>query len=239
MLEEYRKIISGKKKANFIKNKKILKKILDESKPGKAYIKSNEMDAELVPVKTASLVFGSGDEWTVKRTAKWIEKRAMEKKGIIIDIGDMRENLLHLVEAFYLSEISTPIILKTDGYYSEKVGLFLKNLADVHIINFRHFSEECAAHLMNRSDYSATVQRNIILAESHGDLIIDHKILPSHIECDTKMLLEWIRKNVKNFDLRINPEDRPNKQYTELARTLSISEFNDVMKHARAIGLNI
>ena len=247
MLVRYHRIISGKQKARFIISKKRLKKITSNLKKEKTLaVKENKNSKELEPLKTATLTFyelssEKGKEWTTSKTAKWIEERSREGKAIIIEPKNLPKNLLFIIKTLSIVKNNIPIIWKSDGYYSEKIANFLKNLVDVYIIEFKHFSDECSIFLSQKPDYAENVKRNIMIAEKKGDLLVYHQILPNHIECDTKQILEWIRNNLTKFDLKISGEYKPKLDSCEdeVARRITISEYNDVMKHARAIGLNI
>ena len=84
--------------------------------------------------------------------------------------------------------------------------------------------------------------RNIMFAKDHGDINIEHNILPSHIECDSKPILEWIKKNLSDFQLRISGYHDPKKisgEHSEIARRITIKEYDYVVNHARKIGLDI
>ena len=107
-------------------------------------------------------------------------------------------------------------------------------------MNFKYMSGDCAAFLSNAPDYADRAKKNILIAEKHGDLILRHQILPSHIECDSKPILEWIKQNLRKFNLQLCAEFNPKiGMENEISRRITISEYNDVVKHAKNIGLEI
>ncbi|MBI5332138.1 MAG: hypothetical protein HZB65_01050 [Candidatus Aenigmarchaeota archaeon] len=247
-LERYEKIIKGRIKARFAKT---LRKSTDSGTS--AMILNNDNDDALKPLRTARLSFqesvmqyshlekqNKGKLWATKQTAKWIENMARERKGIIINPGNIEKNLGHVISALSMVKASTPIILETDGYYSEDIARQLNNIVDVHIMNFKYMSSDCAEFLGKTPDYADYAKKNILAAEKHGDLVLRHQILPSHIECDTKPILEWVKQNLSKYNFQLCAEFTPRiGMENEISRRITISEYNDVMKHARNIGLEI
>src|SRR3989338_4783376 len=118
-LARYEKIIKGKLKANFIKSKKGL-----FGAKNSAAIIAKDNDNTLEPLFAARLNFSGNSMhgilinkqrqcWSPKQTARWMEKRAREKKGIIINPGNIEENLQHINAALALVEKSAPIVIET------------------------------------------------------------------------------------------------------------------------------
>jgi len=253
MLERYRRILSGKQKPKFIISGNKINRLVKDIDECKVDVVINDNDDELEPLHSASLYFSGsmmkyiygnkkdiGKRISTKQTAKWIDLRAKEGKSIVISPGNIMESIPRILKILSMVKSNIPIVLKTDGYYSENIANSLKDIVDVYIINFKFFSNECSMFLSSTEDYVDTVKRNILIAERYGDLIIEHQLLPSHIECDSKPIVEWINNNLKKKNVRISADYKPEIGVCEeISRRISIAEYNDLIKHAKSIGLEI
>ncbi|MBI4895895.1 MAG: hypothetical protein HY831_05370 [Candidatus Aenigmarchaeota archaeon] len=245
----YRKILTKTQKPEFMKSKEVLKKLSISINVDKIDLILNNIDDELEPIQTASMAFPRSDlfensnkakSFSFEEAASWIEDRVKEKKGVIIHPGDFNKSLPFIVKTLSIVKKPTPIILKSNGYYSEATANFLKKIIDINIIDFQYISNDCSSVLIGNIDYPDVAKRNMLLAQHSGHLLLNHKILPSHIECDSKPILEWIKANLDSYELKISGSYKPDiGSHREIARDLTITEYNDVMKHARMIGLNI
>jgi putative pyruvate formate lyase activating enzyme len=81
------------------------------------------------------------------------------------------------------------------------------------------------------------------------DIVIGHLIMPNHVECCTKPVLEWIAKNMPGTlvnimdqfhpDFACDPFDsRYNPKYKELARFPTKEEILVSYRYARYLGIN-
>ena len=245
----YTRILAKKQNPEFIKSRDVLRKLSIDIQLNDIQLAVNPMDDELEPIKTASIAFPRSEifenskktkETSYEAIGEWIEDRAKEKKGIIIHPGDFSKSLPFIVKTLSVVKKPVPILLKSDGYYSEATANFLKKIIDVNIINFRYISNDCSAVLIGNIDYPDVAKRSLLTAKKSGHLIVNHEILPSHIECDSKPILEWIKANLDACQLKILGNYKPDiGSHREIARDLTITEYNDVMKHAKMIGLDI
>ncbi|GEM_PF-3569181 len=245
----YKRILAKKKKPEFIKSKEILKKLSTDIKIDNIELVLNNIDDELEPIQIASIAFPKSiifensekaKSFSTEYVAKWIEDRVKEKKGIIIHPGDFNKSLPVIVKILATIKKAVPIVLKSNGYYSEATANFLKKIVDVNIIDFKYISNDCSSVLIGNIAYPDVTKRNILIAQTSGHLIVSHEILPNHIECDSKPILEWIKANLNSYELKVSGAYKPDiGSHKEIARNLTITEYNDVMKHARMIGLNI
>lgn len=72
----------------------------------------------------------------------------------------------------------------------------LDGVVDIYLSDFKYGNDSCALRLSHVPDYWETVTRNHKLAWESGDMIIRHLVLPNHLECCTKPILEWIHDNL-------------------------------------------
>ncbi|MFH1630807.1 MAG: radical SAM protein [Candidatus Aenigmatarchaeota archaeon] len=185
----------------------------------------------------------TGKTWTPEMFAIW--SKEMKKKGaknINLVGGDPTPNIPFIIEALLKTKVNIPIIFNTIGYYSKIAENFLKEIIDLYLIDFRYFDDNCARHLSGTENYSVVLKRNLLAAEKNADLLIRVLPIPSHIECDAKPILYWIRNNLRNYKLNILNQYYPfwnAREHPEISRKLSISEYQDLVKYAKEIGLDV
>ncbi len=82
------------------------------------------------------------------------------------------------------------------------------------------------------------------IAYSSGDMIIRHLVLPGHVECCTRRVLEWIAKNTPNALVNIMDQYRPEHlvlkypdRFSEINRRLYRREILEAYRIADELGL--
>ena len=90
-------------------------------------------------------------------------------------------------------------------------------------------------------DSTEIVKRNHVLAFRDSDLVVRHLVLPGHIECCSKPVLDFIAENFgKGVIVNIMPQYRPEYRayrYRNLNRALTNEEFKAVLDYAEKLGL--
>lgn len=145
------------------------------------------------------------------------------------------------LEAFKYVRESIPIVWNSNSYYSEEAAKLLACFADVYLLDFKYGPGECAERISSAPSYWDVATRNLLAAKEYGEIIVRVLVLPSHIECCAKPILEWITKNL-GVGARVNIMDqyRPEWRYyevKELGRRLRRDEFQEVVAYAHQLGL--
>lgn len=123
--------------------------------------------------------------------------------------GDPTPNLPYILRVLEGMSNPLPQIWNSNLYLSEKSMKILSQLMDVYLTDFKYGNDECAKKLSDVDDYTFVLRRNHLIAEKTGDLIIRHLVLPGHLECCTKPLLEWIENNLDDPKINIMTQYRP------------------------------
>ncbi|MFP4608003.1 MAG: radical SAM protein [Candidatus Aenigmatarchaeota archaeon] len=150
--------------------------------------------------------------------------------------GDPTPNIPYILEVLEHLSRSVPQIWNSNLYLSEEGMEILSQLMDVYLTDFKYWNEDCAERLSKVENYTEVVKRNHLIAEETGDLIIRHLVLPGHIECCTKPLLEWIDSNLESPRVNIMSQYRPvwhADQYDDIGRYLSAEEKREIRRLRR------
>lgn len=181
-----------------------------------------------------------GGVWSDREVAEWIDGKAKEGcRNVNFVTPDCY--LWNILKVLRLVKSDMPVVWNSSSYYSEKTANLIKDIVDIYLLDFRYFSDKCAKRLSNAPNYPEVAKRNHLIAKRDSDLIIRVLIIPGHIECDAKPILEWIRDN-------LGPETRVNimaqyhpwwkaMEYREISRPLTTEEYKEVVEYAEKLGL--
>ncbi len=126
--------------------------------------------------------------------------------------------------------------------YLSKEGMkLLSGTQDVYLTDFKYGNDECALKYSKVPNYWEIVSRNHKLAFEDAEMIIRHLVLPEHVECCTKDILEWIERGLgPNTRVNIMGQYRPAgkaREYPEISRSVSGEEINRARKIAEEVGI--
>ncbi len=153
--------------------------------------------------------------------------------------------------AFYQKRLfNSPQLWNSNFFMSKEAMDILRSLMDVWLPDFKFGPGNCAMELSRTPWYWDTVTNNLRLIHDWGeDFVIRHLIMPNHVECCTKPVLEWIARNMPEVPINIMDQFHPDnlcdpkspkyrERYSEIARTPTTEEVISSYKYARDLGLN-
>ena len=188
--------------------------------------------------------FEKGYPVTPKELARLIEMRRVEEGSRNVNFvgGEPTPNLLPILETLKLCKINLPVVWNSNFYMSEKTMKILDGIVDLYLPDFKYGNNECALRLSKVQKYFEVVSRNHLLATKQTEVSIRHLILPSHVECCSKPVLEWIAENIKekcivNLMDQYRPEYKA-MEFTDLKRRITREEFEEVVNYAKKLELN-
>ena len=155
--------------------------------------------------------------------------------------GDPTPNLLYILKVLKLCNDNTPQIWNSNMYCSSETMKLLDGLIDLYLTDFKYGNDECAKRLSKVDNYLEIVKRNHITAHENGVMIIRHLVMPNHIECCSKPIIEWIAENLSNAVVNIMAQYRPEyhaHEYEEISRSIYTNEFLQVKEYADQLGID-
>jgi putative pyruvate formate lyase activating enzyme len=82
------------------------------------------------------------------------------------------------------------------------------------------------------------------MARENGDVVIRHLVMPGHVECCTKPILDWIAENCSRALVNVMSQYRPEHlvmrepaKYHEIARRPSMQEIREARGYADKLSL--
>jgi putative pyruvate formate lyase activating enzyme len=212
-------------------------------------------EPELVPSGT---IFTMGctmrckhcQNWTI---SQWEEKgQVYEPEELAKEVEQLRLNgcrninlvggeptpwLEQWLRTFHHVGINVPIVWNSNTYYSPETANLLAGFVDVYLLDFKYGPRKCAENISDAPRYWEVCTRNHLEAKRYGEVIIRVLVLPNHLECCTRPILNWIAENL-GIDTRVNLmfQYRPEWQayeVPELQRRLSNAEMNQAIRLAK------
>jgi len=153
--------------------------------------------------------------------------------------------------AFYKQSIfNTPQLWNSNFFMSDETMNILRTLMDAWLPDFKFGPGKCALDLSRTPWYWETVTKNLRLVHQwNEDFVIRHLIMPNHIECCTKPILDWIAKNMPEVQINIMDQYHPDNlcnpispkykdRYKEISRFPKKNEIKEAYKYANDLNLN-
>lgn len=160
--------------------------------------------------------------------------------------GDPTPNLAYILEVLkHLKSIgrNIPQIWNSNMYLSKEAMELLDGVIDLYLTDFKYGNDSCAERLSAAPNYFKVVSRNHLLAKTQAEVVIRHLVMPNHLECCTKPILEWISKHL-NRDVVVNimAQYRPEYKafrFEDINRRLSYDEFLTALNYGKKLNLLI
>ena len=105
--------------------------------------------------------------------------------------------------AFYKRRLfNSPQLWNSNFFMSKESMLILRSIIDIWLPDFKFGPGKCAFDLSKTPWYWETVTWNLV-HDWNEDFVIRHLIMPNHVECCTKPILDWIAKNMPEIPINI------------------------------------
>jgi putative pyruvate formate lyase activating enzyme len=153
--------------------------------------------------------------------------------------------------AFYKKQLfNSPQLWNSNFFMSKETMCILRSLMDAWLPDFKFGPGKCALDLSRTPWYWDTVTNNLRLIHEWGeDFVIRHLIMPNHLECCTKPVLDWIARNMPEVPINIMDQYYPDnlcdssspkyrERYSEIARSPTEEEIIRSYQYAKDLGLN-
>jgi putative pyruvate formate lyase activating enzyme len=158
--------------------------------------------------------------------------------------GEPTPNLHTIVEAMNQLDVNVPMLWNSNMYCSDEAMRILADLIDIWLPDFKYGNDKCGIRLSEVPRYFEVVSRNHEFAQSNGDMIIRHLVMPNHLECCTKPVLRWISEHCPRALVNIMRQYRPDNRvllepstYADIMRRPTDDEMRAVYDFADDLGL--
>jgi putative pyruvate formate lyase activating enzyme len=154
--------------------------------------------------------------------------------------GDPTPNLLYILQVLRELDDNIPQVWNSNMYCSIETMKLLHGIIDVYLTDFKFGNNHCAKRLAKIDSYIEIVQRNHNIAYHQGELIVRHLVLPNHIDCCSKPIIDWISEHIPEVLVNIMGQYRPEYQarkYDDISQIISQRQIDIVKEYAHEKGL--
>ncbi len=149
----------------------------------------------------------------------------------------------------YAAAFNAPMLWNSNFFMSDPTMKILRVLMDVWLPDFKFGPGRCAITLSRTPWYWETVTTNLKMIYDWGeDFTIRHLIMPNHVECCTRPVLEWIAETMPDVPVNIMDQYHPdnfcdpssakyNDKYDEIARRPTSHEIRQAFRYGKELGI--
>jgi putative pyruvate formate lyase activating enzyme len=158
-------------------------------------------------------------------------------------------SLLSREGASFEGAFNVPMLWNSNFFMSAEAMKLLRLVTDVWLPDFKFGPGRCAIALSRTPRYWETVTANLALIHAWGEnLTIRHLVMPGHVDCCTRPVLEWIAAQMPGAPVNVMDQYRPDTfcdplspkydpRYAAMARRPSGAEVRAAYKIAEDLSL--
>jgi putative pyruvate formate lyase activating enzyme len=187
---------------------------------------------------TISQWFEEGEVYTPERLAKAVDHlRKDGSRNANLVGGEPTPWLEQWLKTFKRVGVNVPVVWNSNSYYSEETARLLAGFVDVYLLDFKYGNNQCATRISSAPNYWEICTRNHAYGGKYGELLIRVLVLPEHLECCTRVILNWIAQNLgtwvrTNVMFQYRPEWKAH-EIPELRRRLAKNEMEKAIQIAK------
>jgi len=150
----------------------------------------------------------------------------------------------------YDGRFNAPMLWNSNFVMTEDTMKLLRIVRDVWLPDFKFGPGDCAKTLARTPWYWDTVTRNLKAIHDWGEpYTIRHLIMPNHVECCTRPVLEWIEEHLPGAPVNVMDQFHPDtftdpgsckyqEKYADLSRRPTRGEIKQSYRIAEELGIN-
>ena len=173
-----------------------------------------------------------------------IAEKLVDKGAININYvgGDPIPNIHTITGSMNYQRSNITQLWNSNFYLTEKSLALIIDLIDFWLPDFKYGNNECGKKYSGVDNYYDILTRNLkrIHDFGSGEIIIRHLVMPNHVECCSKPILDFISKEIPKCVVNIMGQYRPEYlayKYSEINRRPTNQEMMDVKNHAEELDI--
>lgn len=183
-----------------------------------------------------------GERIESKDLAEIIDTHSRSVRNLNLVGGEPTPSLFFILQALKKVKSNIPIVWNSNMYMSIETMKILDGIVDLYLSDWKYGNDECAKRLSKVDNYWEIISRNHDISFKQTELTIRHLLMPNHIECCTKPVLDYIAENYgKKVIVNIMDQYRPEYlayKYKEISRCVNTNEVRSAIEYAEKLDLN-
>lgn len=163
-------------------------------------------------------------------------------KTVMILGGEPTIHLPAVLELVALLPDDAKLVWKTNAHGSQQARDLLDGMFDVWLADYKFGNDDCAQRLARVSDYTSVVRENLLWANTHGELIVRHLLMPGHLDCCWRPVAEWLAENLPGVKVNLRSgfwSAWKSSRHAELRGVVSNDEAGQAWQIAGNLSLNL
>ncbi|MFX0076639.1 MAG: radical SAM protein, partial [Candidatus Hermodarchaeota archaeon] len=156
--------------------------------------------------------------------------------------GDPIPNIHTIVGSLQHQTSNITQLWNSNFYLSDKALSLIIDLMDFWLPDWKWGNNECGKKYSGIDRYFDVIARNHkrIHDEGSGEIIIRHLIMPNHVECCSKPILDYVAKELSKVVVNLMGQYRSEwkaKNFPEIDRRPTMAEIHTVKNYADDLGI--
>ena len=156
--------------------------------------------------------------------------------------GDPIPNIHTIVGSLNFQTANITQLWNSNFYLTDKALSLIIDFIDFWLPDFKYGNNTCGKKYSGVKNYFDFVARNHkrVHDEGSGEIIIRHLVMPGHVDCCSKPILDYVAKELKNAVVNIMGQYRPEYhsfKYPEINRRPTSQEMQDVKNYVSGLGI--
>ena len=158
--------------------------------------------------------------------------------------GEPTPNLPYILDVLNRTSAPLPQIWNSNMYMTNDAVSLLDGFVDVYLADFKWGPGDCSRRLSRVHKYWEVVTRNHVLANAHAEIVLRHLVVPGHVDCCSRPVLEWIAANLDTGKILVNVMDQYRPEYKamdipSIDRRITDAEYLEAVRLAKKLGLHL
>lgn len=187
----------------------------------------------------------AGIDAQAEKLAHFANHLAREEKVRNINYVTPLPNTYFIIESLKYQTQNITQLWNSNHYCSLDTMNLILDIMDFWLPDFKYGNDDCAKKLSNATNYWEIIARNHKIAydNDNGEMIIRHLVMPNHIDCCTKPILDWIAKNCPQALVNVMSQYHPTHKVpydpllSYINRCPTQDEIQEAQKYADDLGL--
>ena len=156
--------------------------------------------------------------------------------------GDPIPNIHTIVGSLNFQKSNICQLWNSNFFLTDKALSLIIDFMDFYLPDWKYGNNNCAKRYSGIDNYFDVIARNHkrVHDEGSGEIIIRHLVMPGHIECCSKPILDYIAKELPKAVVNLMAQYRPqwkSSEYPEINRRPTPQEMQEVRGYADKLGI--